>query len=301
MKGSINNQANQLWKVSDGIGVSKKDSRENSGISAMSGHKMSYKIHSLRSKQEFIRISKELLTYAKTVYGIKDMQQINNQVVSTFITDKIEDGILRDSLSSYISLLQKVQINLDKMPKKIDAHNNLYSIDKLKELRVEIDKHAVSSKHVNKAYTNPNSIVSSVEGDLKIAAQLQVQNGLRVHEATRIKSNNMLGKNTIHVQGKGGFTRDVRVEPKLYKEIEKHINKYGSYNIEYRNYYNELKNAVSLNNEKWNGTHGLRYNYAQRKMAEYQREMPYRSALQKVSFELGHKRADITKHYLKAS
>lgn len=65
MRGSVNNQVKQLWHQVDGIGESKATNRSDSDYKGHNGHKVSDKVHSYKSKDEFIRISKELASYAR--------------------------------------------------------------------------------------------------------------------------------------------------------------------------------------------------------------------------------------------
>jgi hypothetical protein len=65
-------------------------------------------------------------------------------------------------------------------------------------------------------------------------------------------------------------------------------------------YYEELKRVVLLKNETWTGTHGLRYNYAQRKIKEYRLQgMSDQEARKQVSYEMGHHRLEILNVYTK--
>jgi len=299
MRGSINNQIGQLWNKVDGIGISKRDTRSNSTYRGQNGHKVSEKVHSLNSKDEFIRISKELAGYARENFKIKDMQQINREVVSAYINNKIEDGLYRRSISSYVSVLGKIQVALFKMDKKLDVHNSLYSQKDLKDVRATVDQLAIKSEHMNRAYNNPQSFQSHMTKESQIAVELQLKYGLRVNEATLIRPSQLLGNNILKVHGKGGYIREVRLSDKLYQKIQSTINEKGSYYQSYSIYTKDLRNATRITGEKWNSTHGLRYNYAQAKLAEYRITMDYKTALAKVSHDLGHHRVEITLHYLK--
>ncbi|MGK0255687.1 MAG: integrase [Arcobacteraceae bacterium] len=299
LRGSINNQVNQLWYQVDGIGESKALSRSNSTYKGHNGHKMSDQVHSFKSKDEFIRISKELAKYAKENFKIKDMQAITKDVISSYINNKIEDGLFRRTISSYVSVLSKIQLGLSKIPQKQEAHKSLYSQKDLKEIRKTVDKLAIKSVHINRAYINPNSFKSDISIKSSIGYKLQLEYGLRVNEATLIRSNQLLKDNVLRVQGKGGYQRDVCLSSNLYNQIKQEIKVNSSYHQSYNNYLKDLKNSVLKAGEKWTGTHGLRYNYAQSQMTKYQEKMSYKEALAKVSFELGHHRIEITKHYLK--
>ena len=299
MRGSVKYQVNQIWKQLDRISESKKDERKVTKNKGANGHKVSQYVHGTKYKKDILQIAKELGNFAKDNFQIKDMQQINNDVIHKFIHSKIEDGVLHDSLKGYITKLEKVYSGLSMMPKKLKSHNNMFDRSIFLKLRKDVDQFAIRSEHKNRAYVQPQAIISHMKGVYNLAAQLQLNYGLRVTEATQISSVQMKGSNKILINGKGGFKRTIRVDLKLYNRINSHIKENGTFSVKYEHYIKELRNAVEFKGEEYSGTHGLRYNYAQMKFEEYREQMPYKSALQKVSYDLGHKRAEITKYYLK--
>ena len=298
MRGSISYQVNYLWQQIDGIGISKRKIWKKSDIKGVNGHKISPLVHAFRTKDEFKRIAKELGRFAKSNFNIKDMQAINSDVVSAYIFQKIDDGLAQKSLSSYVSVLQKIQIACAKLSSNSYAHKTLFSQEDLKDLRIMIDKNTIKNVHKNRAYINPASFASSIPEKSKIAFQLQLEYGLRAQEAILIRASQLRQKNQIEIQGKGGYTRLIDLNKSLYQKIEKEIKRHGSYAQDYQIYLQDLQNVVEKKGEKWNGTHGLRFNFAQRKMQEYTKKFGYEQALKKVSFELGHHRTEITKYYL---
>ncbi len=298
MKGSVNNQVNQLWHQVDGIGESKAANRSSSSYKGHNGHNVSDKVHSFKLKDEFIRVSKELAQFAKSNYNIKDLQAISKVVVDDFIHQKIDKGLYRKTISTYISLLSKIQLGLSKLPKKIEKHQELFTQKDLENMRKIVDISTVNSPHKNRAYINPKSLINYVPEESKICFQLQLMYGLRAKEANLIRPHQLKEDNIIEIQGKGGFLRSIRLSLKLYNALKKEIKRNGSYYRDYYSYLKDLKDAVERSGEKWTGTHGLRYNFAQTQVEEFKSEMPYEEALLKVSSELGHKRKEITNHYL---
>jgi integrase len=136
-----------------------------------------------------------------------------------------------------------------------------------------------------------------------IAFDLQYHYGLRASEAILIQRSQLEPKTKIlNIQGKGGYWRKIHLSSEIYSTIESELNTNGSYQINYMTYYDELKKAVIKRNEIWYGTHGLRYNYAQRKMQEYKAEgLSELEAREKVSYKLGHHRPEIINIYLGAT
>jgi Ni,Fe-hydrogenase I large subunit len=304
MRGTIDNQVKQIWKILDGIGTSKVENKKSSNRVGLNGKNVSEKIHSFKTKDNTMARAKQLGNYAKEQFGIKDMQSITKEVIQSFINDKIEKGLTKRTLSTYIGQLHNISFALDSMKKnpKIDAHNKLFNKEDLNEVKKDIDKQAISTKHKNRAYNNPNLIQSNLKNRNLISFRLQKDYGLRVAEATQIQAKQLLGNNKIEIQGKGGYKLIKEIDKNIYNQIKNIINKDGIYKLEYRDYTNSLKETIKLNDENWHGTHGLRYNYAQNKFKEYQEQgFNYNESLEKVSNDLGHHRTDITIHYLKAS
>ncbi len=301
MRGSIGNQINQIWSKIDGIGKSKFASRNNSNLKAQSGHKVSDKVHSLNSKDEVLRTAKDLAKFTREHFKIKDMQAITNPHIQSFINNKIENELTYRSISTYISHLEKIQIGLSKFEQKLESHNHLFNREGLIKARQTAKEQALGNIHINRAYDNLNSIQSYLESkEAQISFQLQKQHGLRVTEATLLRLNQLKGNNILTIQGKGGYKQDIQLSKELYNEINNHIRINGSFKIEYNKYTKELKEAVSQSNQKWNSTHGIRYNFAQSK---YQELMTIGKtdfqARQQVSTLMGHNRVEITNHYLR--
>jgi len=67
-----------------------------------------------------------------------------------------------------------------------------------------------------------------------------------------------------------------------------------------RAYRKDLQRAANLTGQKYHGSHGLRWNFAQERFHNLMENgYTYEQALAQVSKERGHERADITKHYLR--
>ena len=71
-------------------------------------------------------------------------------------------------------------------------------------------------------------------------------------------------------------------------------------NVKQSTYREALHIACDVVGQDWNGTHGMRHNFAQDRMAELQGEgMSYNQALAQVSAEMGHHRLEITEIYMR--
>lgn len=305
MRGSIDNQVQQIWHILDGIGQSKYNFRKESNYKSQSSQNVSEKVHSFRYKDEVIRTAKELGYFAKNNFQIQDMQQIHDNVILSFFEIKIEDECSYRTISTYISHLEKVHIALAKMKSKIEKHDKLFTRKALIEARKNAKEFAFNHKKQNRAYKNPLQIISLLPKEYSFIAKLQLHYGLRVIEAAKIKLSQLDEEtNSFTFQGKGGYKLTKTLDKKIYLEVRNSIiasvnnGKNGLF-ISYSTYASELKKAVIACTEKWNSTHGLRYNYAQNRFKFYlDSGETENEALKLVSEDLGHHRAEITGTYL---
>ena len=162
-----------------------------------------------------------------------------------------------------------------------------------------------------RAYQNPGGVVEAVRGEkFRLAAAIQQEGGARVSEANRIKEASLMGirpdsqtgevKGWIKVQGKGGKIREVGVKPETYARLEAKVGNGRSFEFKTEAYRTELKAAALATGQVYQGSHGLRWSWAQKRHAELQRTgKSYEQTIGQVSREMGHERADITEHYLR--
>ena len=124
----------------------------------------------------------------------------------------------------------------------------------------------------------------------------------REEDLKGIKQDPHTGKQigAIEVVGKGGKEREIHVSPETYQAAASIIEKNGNLNFDKSEYREALKEAAIESGQDYHGSHGLRWNYAQEKMDELEKNtsMTYEERLQEVAWEMGHERADITEHYL---
>ncbi|EKO3926057.1 site-specific integrase [Vibrio metschnikovii] len=114
------------------------------------------------------------------------------------------------------------------------------------------------------------------------------------------------------VEGKGGLIREVLIPKHLSERLEERrfehpqqivdrgVNYTTHYNINGGNRWSSSFSSASNRALNWStGAHGLRHSYAQERMSELQKSMPYEKALEVVSQEIGHFRPKITEIYLR--
>jgi len=99
---------------------------------------------------------------------------------------------------------------------------------------------------------------------------------------------------------KGGKPGILLVSIETYQSLKAHLLKHSKFIIDPNEYRKALKKAAKSTGQKYNATHGLRWNYAQERFFKIQviGGLSYYQALQDVSWAMKHERADISEHYL---
>jgi len=273
--GSINYQVAKIIKAHNGIGKSKLESRENSGLLSENGHKVSHDFHSFKSLDNARRDLTNLAKFAKENHQIKDMKKIDLSVIKSWINSK---NISYNTASNYLS-----EIN------KIHEHLTLTK-EEVKNLRIELKKELINPQKTTRSYKNLDKIQTNLNERSLISFQLQKDYGLRAKEATHINLKN-LSNNTLSYKQKGGKLSQKEISSTLASKIRENAIE-GKYTLNYRTYTRDLQKAVKASNEKWNGTHGIRHSYAQNQLEAGKTK-------QEVSEAMGHKREEITNTYLR--
>ena len=138
----------------------------------------------------------------------------------------------------------------------------------------------------------------------QLAARLQYEGGCRRDELATVRKANLCGDGQFDVRGKGGKIRRITVSQKTYEQFTQVLQHQGQIPMHKQSYYNgyldSLKKASAETGQKYTGSHGLRWNYAQDRMRSFQKEGgSYEGGLIFVSREMGHERGEITEHYLR--
>ncbi|MBD3841932.1 MAG: hypothetical protein IE909_08610 [Campylobacterales bacterium] len=93
--------------------------------------------------------------------------------------------------------------------------------------------------------------------------------------------------------------RENLVSLETYYELENYLFLYPKFKINRQAYYEDIKQSAILSNEIPEASHGLRWNFAKKRMLEYAKTgFSYAKSLQEVSYEMKHNRASIREHYL---
>lgn len=304
MRGSKHYQAQTIVDNILAIGQSKKlmkTSEEYSVPHLKGGLKTSPYIHSYKSRDEVFKRCIDLFDFAQKNYGKKDLQAITGEEVKAFVQSKVDKGLKERSIATYISQLEKIRFSLSLMPKNEKrGHLELFTREDLVECKA-IAKTAQKSDHKNRAYRDPLKLIDAITDEkCKIVAEIQCKYGLRISEARKLNEKNFIDENTIKVKGKGGYEIIKTLAEDLVKRIKAIFVKEKKLLVTEKVYSEALKKASKESRQRYQGSHGLRYNYAQNEYAKLLIKGYEPLVAQKmVSEEMGHHRADITMHYIK--
>lgn len=273
--GSIKYQISNIINSHNGIGVSKKEQRANSGLKSLeNGHNVSDKIHSYKSIENLRNDLTNLANFSKENFGIKDITQISASNVRAWIESK---QITYNTASNYLSELNKV------------AEHFSFSKEEMKALREDLKAKLTNKTPETRAYKQLEKI--TLRENSQVAFELQRDYGLRINAATNINIEKQLKDNTLIYREKGGKLSQKELNASLTSKIIKNaVN--GKYEINKRTYSREIKKEIEKTGQVYNGTHGIRHSYAQKCLENGMGKS-------EVSQEMGHTRAEITNIYLR--
>ncbi|MGD9553935.1 MAG: hypothetical protein AB7V28_06005 [Arcobacteraceae bacterium] len=304
MRGSVYYQSSQLAKQIFEAGAKKED-RINPN------HEYYQKVASYKTMESYRSIWNNFFNYLKEHWCIKDFEKIESQHIQTYMDYKIEYYPSKQYLEKISAALGKLEIALKLFAKNI--HNEIREYDfsirqtLLDEAR---DLKYVANNYHNRAYNNPELLISNLTNPLhQLAAKIQYEGGARIEGAALIKLGQLLGtkldtitkikKGIIFTKEKGGKEGEVLISLETYEELENYLSKHQKFKINHQAYYEDIKQSALLSNETPEASHGLRWNFAKRRMLEYAKAgYSYADSLQEVSYEMKHNRASITEHYL---
>lgn len=304
MRGSVYYQSSQLAKqiFEDGA---KKEDRINPN------HEHYQKVASYKTMESYRSIWNNFFNYLKEHWGIKDFEKIESEHIQAYMDYKIEYYPSKQYLEKISASLGKLEIALKLFSKNI--HNEIREYDfsirqtLLDEAR---DLKYVANNYHNRAYNNPELLIKNLQNPLhKLAAKIQYEGGARIEGVALIKPEQLFGtkldtitntqKGIIFTKEKGGKEGEVLVSLDTYNKLENYLSQHQKFKINRQAYYEDIKQSALLSTETPEASHGLRWNFAKRRMLEYAKAgYPYAQSLQEVSYEMKHNRASITEHYL---
>lgn len=318
MRGSVDWQVREVFSTVNDIGVSKHEAKaqaREAGAATWADMGKALGCHSYSTYDDYRAVAKEAFNFVRDSYGVRDITRIESHQVEAFLKDRIENGgrdgsgLERSSFDKYGAALSKLEVALNRYSQEKELGRE-YKFD-LKGIRQYAAKELGKRNDISRAYKDPKALVEAVTGKYNLTAHIQYEGGTRIDEIARLREEQLRGlrqdphseqlKGWIEVSGKGGKIREVGVSPATYARLEKAIaeNGKGIYRTNEGNYRNALKTAAEKTGQKYESSHGLRWNWGQERHAELQGlKMSYEASLTTVSREMGHERSDITCHYL---
>jgi integrase len=261
--------------------------------------------------ESYRNIWNNLFNYLKEHWSIKDCEKIEEYHILAYIDYKIEYYPSKQYLQKIISAIGKLEIALNRFSKQYKADPKLYNFDIRKYILQEsIDLKFVANNYHNRAYKNPEFIISNLLNPLhKLAATIELQGGARIEACSLIKQTQLLGykidtitntkKGIIFTKEKGGKEGEVLVSIQTYNQLKQYFTSNKIFKINRQTYMKDIRDTCKTLGVVPKGSHGFRWNFAKNRMLEYAKAgYSYQDSLQQVSYEMKHNRASITEHYL---
>lgn len=316
MRGGMGFQITEIFNKSGivQIGESKHEAKaeaRESGAKSWADMGKVLGIYSYNTADTYKDTWHQFANYAKAELNLKDIEKTSAEHVRTYLESRISVGVAIATVAKEAAALGKLENALNLYSAKHEKGNQYNFREAIRETIKEA-RHELPKADPHRAYGSPERIIGAI-GNVKhqIAAQSQLESGARVHEISLVKSDQLRGLDQdrvtgekygrIEIQGKGGKIRELRVSLTTYEKISNTIKAEGKFSIDKNEYRTDLRRACESSGEKYTGSHGLRWTYAQDRMESLQAEQgkSYEESLQEVSHDLGHERPDITEHYLR--
>ena len=304
MRGSVYYQSSQLVKQIFVEGAKKEDKIN-------LNHKHYQVVSSYKSMETYRNIWNNFFNYLLEHWKIKDFEKIESEHIAAYMDYKIEYYPSKQYLEKISAALGKLEIalklfskNVSKLEKDYDFSIRQKMLDNARDLK------QVANNYHNRAYSNPNFLILNLKDSMhKVAATMQLEGGARLEGVALIKAEQLLGTKVdsitnkevgiVLTKEKGGKEGEILVSIDTYTNLNSYILEYDKFKINRQKYYNDIKQAAISLNENPEASHGLRWNFAKRRMFEYGKAgYSYEECLQQVSYEMKHNRASITQHYL---
>jgi integrase len=323
MRGSINYQVQQLYEKSgiSRIGQSRhaaKTYARATGAARPAEIAAQLGIHSYNTADAYRAVWRQLMSFAKAEFGLRDIESLDAFHVRTFLEAKVEDGVAHATWVQYAAACSKLENALNAYAESRGNSMRYQFRTAIDCVRNEAHSELTRFKG-SRAYCYPERLIGALpDAGYRLAAAIQLESGARVHEVAVIQLRQLRGCTTdsdtgkecgaVNIRGKGGKIRDIYLDAKTYAQLERHIQQHGSLQLDADQYRGALKVASVQSGQDYQGSHGLRWNYAQAKYAELISLREQSSGalvysvdvvLKKISTLMGHERHEITTRYLK--
>ena len=304
MRGPVHYQVRQIRDIIFKEGVSKKDRVDptSKDYGCIASHS---------TKTSYMSVWENFGHYLREFWNLKDLEMIESKHVAAYLEYKIEYYPSKLYAAKLSSAIGKLEFALKKFSKQKYGETRPYDFS----CRLEILNRArkldlVADNYHNRTYPDPELLISALPQETyRLAARIQLEGGARSEGVTMIKIEQLRGISfdeitnsavgIIKTKEKGGKVGDVMMKVETYRELEQYIAKHQRFHVVYKKYADAIRTTAQAIGQPTEGTHGLRWNFAQRRIIEFQQfGLSYDEALQRVSYEMKHFRASISEHYL---
>ena len=304
MRGSPYYQSAELIRCIFSPGLKKEERSDPNGPS----YKM---LSSYESAATYRRVFENIMYYLKEEWKIKDIEKIEEYHLLAYLEYKVEYYPTHNYVEKIVSAIGKLEFALNRFNKTKGVILRNYDFSKrLEMLKLYRNHDLLADNYHNRAYPDPALLIQTLSNPMHaLAAKIQYEGGARFEGVGLIKANQLQSmvfdpitkkeKYSVLTKEKGGKEGPALVKKETYEELSRYIQDNGVFKINRQSYYVDLSKAADSLDFKREASHGLRWNFAQRRLMEYaQAGYTYEQSLQGVSWEMKHNRADITQHYL---
>jgi integrase len=312
VRGSTVYQVQQVFQAVNEIGSSKHDAKaEARAEGAATWHQVGKElgIYSFSTADAYRDVWRACLDHAKETAGIRDIEKLSGEAVRAFLVSKVDQGVAHATFGQYAAALEKLEVALNRYADQHGTEREYAfsgNIQGARDVAVNLERFEGS-----RAYADPDRLVAAVEKEpYNLAAALQREGGARISEINHVTREQLQGvredprtgelKGWVEVEGKGGKEREIGVSPETYARLDAVVGGGQRFEFDKDAYREDLKAAAAKTGQEYEGSHGLRWSWAQERHAELQEAgMTYEQSLTQISQEMGHERGDITEHYLR--
>ena len=305
MRGSVYYQSAELTKAIFCAGATKLERID-------STHPNFQKVASYKTMESYRNVWNNFFNYIKEHWQLKDAEEITFHHIIAYMDYKLEYYPSKQYLEKICAALGKLEIALRYYTKEKYGQERYYNFSiRQSMLNSARNLELVADNYHNRAYSDPLALINALKSNSWhfVAASIEYEGGARIEGCALIKHDQLLGikedpishqqKGVIITKEKGGKVGEILICVETYHQLEEIIKIHGLFKLKRRDYYQAITHACQTLKIPCEGTHGLRWNFAKRRMFEYaQAGYSYEQSLQGVSWEMKHNRAYITEHYL---
>lgn len=306
MRGSVYYQSAELIKIIFAAGAQKKERLDQT-------HQYFQTIASYNTASTYRKIWENSFHYFREHWKIKDPEKITSEMIAAYMDYKVGYYPSKQYLEKISAAIGKLELALNRYSlHKYGIEGNYdFSVRQI-ILNESRDLDFVADNYHNRAYENPMELIYGLSNPLhRLAALIEYEGGARLEGCALIKREQLRGYRRDPITGvvmgvvktreKGGKEGDARILTPTYEWLKEHILEHATFKIDRQKYAADIRKTCENLEIRVNGSHGLRWNFAKRRMMEYARAgYTYEQSLQGVSWEMKHNRASITEHYLGA-